>query len=88
MPLNHPLSSVAVPLYIGGPEPRFAVEGATPLNLHVEGGDAVARMASAFGPLASWVAGHLPAIVHSPDWMAPLAVVAGLQRAGLEPELV
>jgi arginase len=45
-------------------------------------------MASILDSVATWVAESVPALVHAPDCMAPIGVVAGLQRAGLDPDLV
>jgi arginase len=48
----------------------------------------MARMASILDAVAAWVADNVPALVHAPDCMAPIGVVAGLQSAGLDPDLV
>ena len=81
-------SAVAVPYYIGVAVPEFRIEGVPLLTPGVAEGQAMDRMTSLFDPLAAWVAEHVPALIQAPDCMAPLGVLAGLQRAGLDPDLV
>jgi arginase len=81
-------SALAVPYCMGDPQPEFAVEDAPPLTATPRGQGAMQRMASILDSVAAWVAERVPALVHAPDCMAPIGVVAGLQRAGLDPDLI
>lgn len=81
-------ATITVPWYIGEPLPRFVVGHAPRLAAEPLEGTAVQRVTAVLGVLAAWVADHVPALIQAPDCMAPMGVVAGLQRAGIEPDLV
>ncbi len=81
-------ATLAVPYYIGEPVPEFRIDGVSALTPAVAEGGAMDRMTSIFDRLATWVGQHVPVLVQAPDCMAPMGVLAGLQRAGLDPDLV
>ncbi len=88
MSLSPAFAALAVPYYIGEPVPEFGIEGVSRLTPALPEGGTMDRMTSLLDHLAAWVGEHVPALVQAPDCMAPMGVLAGLQRAGLDPDLV
>jgi arginase len=81
-------ATITVPWYIGELLPKFVIGHAPRLAAEPPDGTTVQRVTAVLGVLAAWVADHVPALIQAPDCMAPLGVVAGLQRAGIEPDVV
>jgi arginase len=89
------MSLVGLPYYLGDPLPAFTVEGVPAFEVAVAGTSPQERMVSLFTPVADWLAGESRSrdgsaapLLHAADCMVPLAVIAGLQRAGVEPRLI
>jgi arginase len=81
-------SVLAVPWYMGEAVSEFALDAIPELTVEVREGPAVERITAVLDHLAGWVSTHLPAAVEALDCMAPMGVLAGLQRAGLDPDLI
>ena len=81
-------ATITVAWYIGELLPTFVIGHAPRLAAEPPDGTTVQRVTAVLGVLAAWVADHVPALIQAPDCMAPLGVVAGLQRAGIEPDVV
>ena len=83
------------PFFLDRPDPMLASLARTGDRVHacdVTGADQMARIASVHRGVASWAeaetrAGHRPVCLAG-DCCASIAMVAGLQRAGLDPVLV
>jgi arginase len=82
------VARITVPYYIGDPLPALLVTDGDNLKVDLEAGTPQQRMVQLFEELAAWVAATERPVVHAADCMAPLAVVAGLQRAGIRPHLI
>jgi arginase len=84
-----PGAVLTVPFHVGERVEGFPHPGsATAVAPELPSGTAQERMIALFGELADRVAASDVALVYSGDCMAPLGVLAGLQRRGVEPFIV
>lgn len=75
------MRSLVIPFYIGDPLPSFSIPGThTVLSARADAGTPQLRMVQLYERVAQWVAAADHPVVHSPDCMSPLGIMAGLQR--------
>lgn len=88
-PVRDVRETLLVPFHVGEHVERLpAPAGSTVLEPALPAGSAQVRMIALFRELASRVAAGEDFLIYSGDCMAPLGVLAGLQRRGLSPFVV
>jgi arginase len=80
---------IAVPYFIGAAMPGLALpEPRLELSPPLPDGSPQQRMAVLYGHLADRVAAEASPVVYAGDCLAAIGVLAGLQRAGIDPTLI
>lgn len=80
---------IAVPYFIGAAMPGLVVPQADlELSPPLPDGSPQERMTVLYRRLADWVAADVSPMVYAGDCLAAIGVLAGLQRAGIDPTLV
>jgi arginase len=87
--LRGPLETLSVPFHVGDPVPGFPTPpDASILAPELPEGNPQTKMVALFRQLAERVEKAHRCLVYAGDCMAPLGVLAGLQRRGVSPFLV